>query len=315
MGLADIFKSFGKAAAEYDRRTLNLSDILRKQDAPGGGSHPSHPFHAPPAHPPPHPHPPMAGGPGDGGPAPEPPPPPEPPEDASLPEEYDFDEAFAAESFHGRKRKGIPTPTFGNIKYKNCVIAGRAHQTLRFELSEQNRLIRIRTQDVMDEFFKETGGKNKPLSVLASLKLWRKVGWKVAGKTHKIQIFARINRKKREEIKRAIQMDLGVGLGFILPDSAVKQWSKREPWNVVRKGGERSKAHFGHYVYVSGYTKLGPVCVTWGRKQPMSWAFVNKYCDEAYAIIDEINTSKKKRYLDVTKIHKYLENCAECKDG
>src|SRR5262245_13801859 len=107
MGLADIFKSFGKAAAEYDERTVSLSDILRKQDDTGGGAHhpPHHGSHggAGPA-PLPHPaHPPMGGGPGDAGPAPE------PPEGTALPEEYDFDEAFAAKSFRGRKRKGIPT--------------------------------------------------------------------------------------------------------------------------------------------------------------------------------------------------------------
>src|SRR5260370_30532458 len=48
-----------------------------------------------------------------------------------------------------------------------------------------------------------------------------------------------------------------------------------------------------HYVYISGYTPAGPVCVTWGRKQQMTWAWVNKYCDEAYAIVDAKDTFKK----------------------
>ena len=46
---------------------------------------------------------------------------------AKLPTEYDFD----------LKHPGIPTPMFGNDHYGDCVIAGRAHQTLRFELLEQ----------------------------------------------------------------------------------------------------------------------------------------------------------------------------------
>ena len=66
----------------------------------------------------------------------------------------------------------------------------------------------------------------------------------------------------------------------------------------------------GHYVYVPGYTKDGPVCVTWGRKQQMSWAFVDKYCDEAYAIIDAIDTPEKKRNLDEEKINKFLKSRA-----
>ena len=40
-----------------------------------------------------------------------------------LPDTYDFDV----------KHKGIPTPMFANDTLGCCVIAGRAHQTLRFE--------------------------------------------------------------------------------------------------------------------------------------------------------------------------------------
>jgi hypothetical protein len=235
-------------------------------------------------------------------------------EEDSLPEEYDFDESFAARLFPGNKRKGIPTPKYGNQNNPNCVIAGRAHQTLRFELLERKRLIRITTKEVMDEFHKESGGDDIPIPVLDSLKLWRKVGWDVAGKTCKIKAFAKVNRRDREKIKRAISIKIGVGLGFILPDSAKPQFDRGEPWDVIRDAGSRSMPHNGHYVYVPGYTKRGPVCITWGRKQPMSWAFVTRYCDEAYAIIDAVNTPEKKRNLDEKKINKFLEKCAECED-
>ena len=38
---------------------------------------------------------------------------------------------------------GVPTPMFGNDVYGDCVMAGRGHQTLRFELIEQNKIIKI----------------------------------------------------------------------------------------------------------------------------------------------------------------------------
>jgi hypothetical protein len=59
-------------------------------------------------------------------------------------------------------------------------------------------------------------------------------------------------------------------------------------------------------VYVPGYTTIGPVCVTWGRKQQMSWAFFDKYCDEAYAIFDAADTLKKKQLVDGMKIDAFL---------
>jgi hypothetical protein len=217
-----------------------------------------------------------------------------------LPAEYDFDD----------KHKDIPTPKYGNPPNNNCVIAGRAHQTLRFEMGEQGVLIDITDEDVLQEFRKENGGGDGDIEVLESLKLWRTRGWEAAGQNFKIKAFAKIDPIEPDKIKRAIRINLGVGLGFFLPESAKTQFRAGQPWEVTR---ERAGPN-GHYVYVPGYTKDGPVCVTWGKKQQMSWAFVDKYCDEAYAIIDALNTPEKKRNLDEKKIKKYLENCAECEE-
>lgn len=54
-----------------------------------------------------------------------------------------------------------------------------------------------------------------------------------------------------------------------------------------------------------GYNPTGPACVTRGRKQQMTWAFFDKYCDEAYAIVDEVDTGKGKPGIDV---HKLISN-------
>ena len=115
-----------------------------------------------------------------------------------------------------------------------------------------------------------------------------------------------LRRSSREEIKRAIFLDVGVGLGLALPNSAATQIQSGKPWDVTRGRGSAKGSWGGHYVYVSGYTRRGPVCVTWGRKQQMTWAFFNKYCDEAYAIIDARDTAKKRKGLDAKKINTFL---------
>ena len=38
----------------------------------------------------------------------------------------------------------------------------------------------------------------------------------------------------------------------------------------------------------------------------MTWAFLNKYCDEAYAIIDAVDTAKKKKAINLIKLNKML---------
>jgi hypothetical protein len=215
-----------------------------------------------------------------------------------VPEEYDVDD--------NHKEIPMPPPTYQNPPQNNCVIAGRAHQTLRFELTEQRVLINITDADVDREFKKETTGGRTDINVRESLDLWRKRGWEAAGQHLKIKAYTKIEPIDPEQIKHMIYVNLGVGLGFQLPESALTEFRNGEPWGATRA---RSAAH-SHYVYVPGYTKHGPVCVTWGRKQQMSWAFVDKYCEEAWTIIDDINTPEKKRTLDEEKIGKFLANCS-----
>ncbi len=213
-----------------------------------------------------------------------------------IPTEYDFD----------LTHKNIPLPMFGNDQYGDCVMAGRAHQTLRFELLEQGKVLDITTQDVENEYFKESGGKDTGLVVLDSLSDWRKQGWTVAGQDYKIQAYSEIAPKNHNLVKQAVFLDVGVGLGLNLPKSAQAQFQAGKPWDVASGSGSAPGSWGGHYVYVSGYTTKGPMCITWARKQQITWAFLDKYCDEVYAIIDAKDTAKKKKALNYAKLKEFL---------
>lgn len=214
----------------------------------------------------------------------------------ALPPSYDFD----------LQHPGIPTPMFANDDYGDCVIAGRAHQTLRFEDIEQGSVLMITDKDVLREYLKETGGIDSGLVVLDSLKLWRKRGWKVGKHTYSIQAFAQVDFANSNEVRRAIFSDVGIGFGLQLPKSAQAQIQAGQPWDVTPGVGNKPGSWGGHYVYVPGYTKAGPVCVTWGRKQQMTWAWLRKYCDEAYAIFDAKNRFKKTQ-IDTKAIGAFLK--------
>ena len=201
-----------------------------------------------------------------------------------LPAEYDFDEHRAA----------VPTPMFGNDTHGDCVIAGRAHQTLRFEYLEQDRVLGIRTADVLREWRRENGGTEDGLVVLDSLKEWRSLGWTVARARYRIAAFAEVDRARTLDVKRAIVMQVGVGLGLTLPYDAIEQFSAGRTWDVTKGPGGEPDPSGGHYVYCPGYTRRGPVCVTWGRRQPMTWAFFERCCDEAYAMVDARDVAAKR---------------------
>src|SRR5215813_5982087 len=108
----------------------------------------------------------------------------------ALPPAYDFDLTHL----------GIPTPMFGNDVHGDCVIAGRAHQTLRFEDIEQGSVLMITDKDVLKEYFKETGGADNGLVVFDSLNEWRHKGWKVGKHTYKIKAFAEVDFRNKDEV-------------------------------------------------------------------------------------------------------------------
>ncbi len=224
-----------------------------------------------------------------------------------VPREWDFDLA--------QKKFRVPLPMFGNDLYGNCVIAGRAHQTLRFETIEQKRVIGITAKDVLREYWNEEGGAgpnyDQGLVVLDSLKRWRKYGWKAVNKKYSIHAFAQIDQAKQSEVRAAICLLTGAGAGLSLPLSAKAQIDAGKPWDVVRGADGKPNSWGGHYVFLSGYTVKGPVCVTWGRKQQMTWAFVMKYCDEMYGIVDNRDRFLKQSPVDVEKLERYLEEISE----
>lgn len=213
-----------------------------------------------------------------------------------IPDAFDFDK--------GRK---VPVPMFANDKLGDCVIAGRAHQTLRFELVEQRTTVKITDKEVVDEYFRQTGGRDSGLIVLNSLKAWRKNGWTVAGRLYKVDAFASINPRNHADTKAAVFLLTGIGCGLRLPKSAQSQWQKGKPWDVVSGNDGKPGSWGGHYVHVPAYNATGPVCVTWGKKHQMTWAFWDKYCDEAYGIVDALDAWVSKPGIDVAKLKKYLD--------
>jgi hypothetical protein len=204
-----------------------------------------------------------------------------------LPKSFEFDEKYIA----------VPTPMFANDEHGNCVIAGRAHQTLRFEYLELKRLLKITDAEVLRQWRRENGNTDDGLVVLDSLKRWRKRGWKAGGLKGalKIRAFTELNWKKKDEIRQAIVMQVGVGIGLTLPFNALERFQAGQVWDVGTGAKAKPDPDGGHYVYCSGYTEDGPICVTWGRKQHMTWRFLSRYADEAYAVVCRRCKAKKSR--------------------
>lgn len=222
-----------------------------------------------------------------------------------IPKEWDIDSQFSFQ---------LPIPMFANDVHGDCVMAGTAHQTLRFEAIEQNQVINITDKDVLDQYFKESGGQDYGLVMLDHLQAWRN-GWVVGsrkllcliigGKRYGIDAFASIHPKEHNEVMAGIYLLTGLQVGLLLPLSAQDQVGK--VWEVKDGPGSEPGSWGGHCVFVPSYNEQGPVCITWGAKQQMTWDFLDKTCDEAYVVVDAIDEWVENDSLDVEKLRGYLK--------
>ena len=210
-----------------------------------------------------------------------------------IPEEFDLD------------NKEIPARMMGNDRYGNCVIVGRANQTLRFEHSEQDKVLDIKDREVLKEYFIEGGATcwnktpDRGLSMLTSLNSWRKDGWIAAGQRYNIYGFAKIDLNNYY-LRAAMFLLNGINIGLSLPDNYDSEvWENTDlPPNPKN----------GHCVYVPPVCdKEGLYCITWGQKKRMSWPFILSYCDEPYAVLDNKNKFRCNSNIDILLLSSYLE--------
>jgi hypothetical protein len=222
----------------------------------------------------------------------------------AVPLRWDFDSDIATTP--------MPTPMFLNDELGDCVIAGRAHMTLRFEYLEQRgKILSIDdVKDVLKEYKREGGSMvegQQGLNMLDSLNWWRKKGWKADGKTYSIHAFSELDRDGIDEVKVAIRYLNGAYVGLSLPNSWQDQINRGQSWTVVPGPNGKPNPHNGHCVYLCGYTSGGPVCVNWGRKQTMTWEYLTAYSDEIYAIVDNRDRFVKNSPVDVNQLEAILK--------
>lgn len=216
-----------------------------------------------------------------------------------LPDSFDFDRAFPNLVFPSGN-------DYGNFDHGACVPVTKYLWQMRAEAVEQGRIIPITRNDVLAQYFSETGGMNNDygLVMLDSFRDWRRNGIRINGRKflgfhwgghkYKIHAFAKIDAVHIEEVKAAIYLLYGMPTGLLLPATAQDQWDRGDVWDVVDKPGNEPGTWGGHavntYVYTAENVKTDKYwleCYTWGKRQVMSYDFLKKYCDECYGIVDK----------------------------
>ena len=102
-----------------------------------------------------------------------------------------------------------------------------------------------------------------------------------AGIRHKIGAYLGLDITNIPEIDEALYLFSAVEIGVNFPQSAMDQFNAGQPWTVVADDGGIIG---GHDICLVGLNGMY-FCVTWGQLQPLTLAWLKKYCEEAWAIL------------------------------
>lgn len=167
-------------------------------------------------------------------------------------------------------------PMYANDRLGDCTCAAVAHMEEAWSANAGRAETPVE-HEVIDLYW-ATGPEDDGRYCLDILNYWQKTGFR----KERIRAFVQIDPHKREHVALACWMFGGVYVGLALPLSAQAQ---TDEWKVSHGSKAERGSWGGHCVNLVDYLSHGPVCVTWGRLMPMTWAFLETYCDEAYAVI------------------------------
>lgn len=173
-------------------------------------------------------------------------------------------------------------PIYLNDSLGDCAIADPAH-TEQLWTAQASKEVRVSDTDVLKAYCAVSGYSvghpetDRGCVMGNVMDYWRKTG--IGG--HRIAGYTAVVPRHRAEMKQAVWIFGAVHLGLALPLSAQTQVGKT--WRA--SSGPRSAAGSwgGHAVPIVDYDALGATCVTWGRLQRMTWGFLERYADEAFA--------------------------------
>jgi hypothetical protein len=133
---------------------------------------------------------------------------------------------------------------------------------------------------VANEYTELTGGGDTGLVETIVLQAWQTRG--MFG--HKLAAFAPLAVKHTQTIKQAVALCGAVYAGVLVPAPAQQQFAAGKPWDLTGTPAD-GEIEGGHAIPLVGYSSLGPVCVTWGRLQQVTWRWWLAYSEECYAVV------------------------------
>lgn len=193
-----------------------------------------------------------------------------------------------------------------NDQYGDCVLAGGAHEHMLWTGAAHAVVPKFTPDAVLSDYTAITGFNPKDpesdqgtdMQVAADYR--RKTGLVDAdGKRHMIGAYVAVQPETAHQLRLASYMFCAVGLGLVLGDAQIDQFTSGRPW-AGRPTGDRG----GHYVPLVGFEGKNALVITWGKLQRLSLTYLARYSDEALVYFSDemISQGKGPTGLDVAQL-------------
>ena len=183
---------------------------------------------------------------------------------------------------------------YGNDRYGDCTFAGMTN----LRAADAHLLAETETwpsaQQVIDAYLAYTGGQDEGAVEADLLLAWRRqpiLGATIAG-------YAPLHVSQHATLKSAMALFGGAYVGVQVPAPAMTQFRMGQPWHLTGTRADND-IEGGHCVPLLGYAAEGPLCVTWGHVQHISWKWWDRYADEAWAVLTHEFVAAKPGLVDV----------------
>lgn len=178
-------------------------------------------------------------------------------------------------------------PLYGNSDWGDCVWAMAGHAIQAWTANAGTEAT-VTDADVLRGYSDVTGfdpnagppGNNptdRGTVIQDALSYWRKTG--IGG--HRILAFAEVDVRDETQMQQAAALFGLVLLGMNFPASAMTQFDHGQPWDLVAHDGG---IEGGHAILGARYDTAAKQwhVITWGAEQPVTFAFIGKYFEEAW---------------------------------
>jgi hypothetical protein len=218
-----------------------------------------------------------------------------------FPHSFDFDKG----------RSPFPLKMWGNDQWGNCVKVAQCNEIERLERLEQRKTLPLTEDDVVAAYKAETGARSPGdpndtgLVMLDNNRLWRKVGFPFQSRRYTICAFGELDPSDHDQLRAGVFLLHGVQFGFALPRATQDM---TDTWDYRGQTGPEWQpgSWGGHAVFTKAYDTSGMQVCSWGQHIHVTNAFIDRYCDEAWAVVDRFDTWSKRPEIDIAAIKKHL---------